>query len=208
MKTHNFTKLIQIITGRPFVFFSWDNFCNMIPAGGDEISFDSRYFVGYNLPISGGLVGFKWKTPSSDEKMLKSFIKTFISKYREPDPESFLEPAWKDMTDTKREAAFFHRSAHMLSKEKLLEQVRASFELPEMKTALCKWGFYETNYGIGIFRLFNTVSVNQSIFAMREFLTEKEIPFGEELSEAGWVHRFMIGISKEFHKSLLENFLL
>lgn len=181
----------------------------MSPAGGDEISFESRYFVGYNLPISGGLVGFEWKTPDSDEKMLKSFIKTFISKYKEPDPESYLEPmTWKDMTDAKRESAFYHCSAaRRLSKEKLLEQVKASFELPEMKTALCKWGFYETNYGVGIFRLFNTVSVNQSLFAMREFLTEKGIPFSEELSEAGWVHRFMIGISKEFHKSLLENFV-
>lgn len=210
MKTDNFTRLVQSVTSRPFTFSIRNGFRDMKPVG-EEIACESQYFVGYTLPLSGQLVGFDWKTPKADEKMLRSFITAFTSKYREPDPATYVSDpygakSWDEMTAEKREWAFGHHASHMLSKEKLLEQVKASFALPEMESALIRWGFYETEYGIGIFSFWLTVSVRRSIEAMRAFLANKGISAREEFSDARWVYRFRVEASKEIHKALLSTF--
>ena len=210
MKTDNFTRLVQSVTSRPFTFSIRNGFRDMKPVG-EEIACESKYFVGYTLPLSGQLVGFDWKTPKADEKMLRSFITAFTSKYREPDPATYVSDpygakSWDEMTAEKREWAFGHHASHMLSKEKLLEQVKASFALPEMESALIRWGFYETEYGIGIFSFWLTVSVRRSIEAMRAFLANKGISAREEFSDARWVYRFRVEASKEIHKALLSTF--
>ena len=210
MKTDNFTRLVQSVTGRPFTLSVRDGFRDMKPAG-EEIACESQYFVGYTLPLSGRLVGFDWKTAKSDEKMLRSFITAFTSKYREPDPVTYVSDpygakSWDEMNAERREGAFGHHVSHMLTKEKLLEQVKASFALPEMEASLIRWGFYETEYGIGIFSFWLTASVNKSIQAMRAFLANKGISAREEFSDARWVYRFRVEASKEIHRSLLTAF--
>lgn len=210
MKTDNFTRLVQSVTSRPFTFSIRNGFRDIKPVG-EEIACESQYFVGYTLPLSGRLVGFDWKTPKSDEKMLRSFITAFTSKYREPDPATYVSDpygakSWDEMTAEKREWAFGHHASHMLSKEKLLEQVKASFALPEMESALIRWGFYETEYGIGIFSFWLTVSVRRSIEAMRAFLAKEGISAREEFSDARWVYRFRVEASKEIHRALLSTF--
>lgn len=210
MRTDNFTRLIQSVTGRPFTLSIREGFRDMKPAG-EEIACESQYFVGYTLPLTGRIIGFDWKTAKSDEKMLRSFITAFTSKYREPDPATYVSDpygakSWDEMTAEKRECAFGHHSTHMLSKGKLMEQVKASFALPEMESALIRWGFYETEYGIGIFSFWLTASVNRSIEAMRAFLAKKGIAAREEFSDARWVYRFRVEASKEIHRALIASF--
>lgn len=210
MKTENFTQLIRSITGRPFTLSIPIDFRDMRPAG-EEITCETKYFVGYKLPISGRLVGFDWTSAKSEEKMLRSFITAFTSKYKEPDPETYISDiygarAWDEMTEEKRESAFGHHAAHMFSKEKLLEKVKASFSSPEIGPALIRWGFYETEYGIGIFSFWLTTSVSRSIQAMREFLANKNIAAREEFSDARWVYRFRVEASREIHKNLILEF--
>ena len=211
MKTENFTKLIQAITGRPFSISERIDWRNTQPAG-EALANEKTYFVSMALPITGKTVGFDWKTPKSDEKMLRSFITAFTSKYREPDPETYScyegGNRWESMTAERRECAYGHHALHMLSKEKLLAQVQARFECAEIESALNQWGFYETEYGIGIFCYWETQFVRNAIDKMRAFLSGLSVAVREEYSDARWVYRFRIETSKEIHASLLKRFCM
>ena len=94
MLTQNFQNLIQLVTGRDFIIDTTDN----------EIFFEKQYEIIRVLPASKRAVGFSWKTPKSDEKMLRSFITAFTSKYREPNPANYktcapyFSPSWDQMT--------------------------------------------------------------------------------------------------------------
>jgi hypothetical protein len=163
------------------------------------------------LPLTKITVSFDWKTPKSEEKFLRSFITAFTSKYREPNPASYrADPYgakdWSEYSPEKRESAFFHHRTHMFSKEQLLKQVEERFNRPEMETALNHWGFYETEYGIGIFCYWETLFVRNAIAKMRNFLAASNILAREEYSDAKWVYRFRIEVSRDFHASTLASF--
>jgi hypothetical protein len=94
----------------------------------------------------------------------------------------------------------------MFSKESLMQQIEANFNLPEIENTMKRYGFYATEYGIGIFVLFNTEYVKKACNGMAKYLQSNGIPYANEFSEAGWVLRFKIGISKQAHENLLANF--
>jgi hypothetical protein len=96
----------------------------------------------------------------------------------------------------------------MFSKEQLLNQVQARFECPEIETALNQWGFYETEYGIGIFCYWETQFVRNAIARMRAYLSGLNVPAREEYSDARWVYRFRMEVSREFHTATLQRFCL
>jgi hypothetical protein len=211
MNTANFTKLIQAVTGREFTVSERVTWREEKPAG-ETLEHEKIYFVARTLPLTGRTVGFDWKTPKSDEKMLRSFITAFTSKYREPNPETYVrEPSgygrnWSDLSPEQREGAYGHHVGHMFSKEQLLNQVQARFECPEIETALNQWGFYETEYGIGIFCYWETQFVRNAIARMRGYLSGLNVAAREEYSDARWVYRFRIETSREFHTATLKRF--
>lgn len=213
MNTANFTQLIRAVTGRDFVIEERDTWRTTKPAG-ETIEHEKTYFVGRTLPITGMAVGFDWKTPKSDEKLLRSFITAFTSKYREPCPLAYViqyggadgSRNWEDMSPEKREYAYNHHGSNMFSKAMLLSQVEARFACPEMETALNQWGFYETEYGIGIFCFWQTRWVVSAIDNMRRFLASENIATREEFSDARWVYRFRIEASRDIHTALLKRF--
>lgn len=210
MKTDSFANLIRAVTGRNFTIQARADWRTTQPAG-DTLEHEKVYFVGLTLPLSGRIVGFDWKTPKADEKMLRSFITAFTSKYREPDPETYIADAygakdWQSLTPEQKEGAYHHHASHTLSKEKLMKQVEDRFNCSEIESALNQWGFYETEYGIGISCYFETLFVRNAIAKMRQFLNGSNVPSREEYSDARWVYRFRIEASREAHTGLLKQF--
>jgi len=202
MKTKTFENLIEAVTGRKL----------LIDTESEDILNDTEYIVYRILPLTKIKVSFKWKAAKTDEKMLRSFITAFTSKYREPNPLSYdyeyggKQYFWKDKTDEEKEYAVFHHVSHMYSKEKLLQQVQENFSNPQIEKSLIRYGFYTTEYGIGIFAFWETEYVVNAINKLKEFLSGKNIPFSNEYSDARWVYRFKLNISKDAHNNLLQSF--
>lgn len=212
MKTESFTQLVRAVTGRDFSIYlsGLNGWRELVPAG-DALQTESAYLVIRTLPLTGRVVGFEWKTPKTEEKMLRSFITAFTSKYREPNPATYgtdpYYPAkWESFSPEKREHAYGHHASHMFSKEELLAQVEKRFSCPEIETALNQWGFYETEYGLGIFCYWETPFVRNAIDRMRRFLAGSNVPAREEYSDARWVYRFRVEVSRDFHSNLLRQF--
>ena len=199
MTTSNFQNLIQLITGRDFIIKTDDS----------EIQFEKEYYIYRILPVSQRAVSFMWKTPKADEKMLRSFITAFTSKYREPNPANYktcspyFSPSWDEMTAEKQEFAYYHHASNMYSKTDLLKQVENNFANDGIATGLIRYGFYNTEYGIGIFCFWMTDGVNSAIKAMANHLQKLSIPFTNEFSDARWVYRFKLGLTKESHLQLI-----
>ena len=199
MTTSNFQNLIQLITGRDF----------MIKTDDSEIQFEKEYYIYRILPVSQRAVSFMWKTPKADEKMLRSFITAFTSKYREPNPANYttcspyFSPSWDEMTAEKQEFAYYHHASNMYSKTDLLKQVENNFANDGIATGLIRYGFYNTEYGIGIFCFWMTTGVNTAINTMKAHLQKLSIPFTNEFSDAKWVYRFKLGLTKETHLSII-----
>jgi len=204
MNKNNFEKLIQSITKRPLIIDTTDS----------EILNDKEYFVYKVLPLTNRKIYFKWKTAKTDEKMLLSFITAFTNKYKEPNPKAYDYSAktygekykWENRTEIDKEYAYGHHTSNMYSKECLLKQIEDNFSTPEMKTALIKYGFYSTEYGIGIFAFWETECVLNAISEMKKYLHSLSIPFSNEYSDARWVYRFKLGINKDIHSNLINEF--
>lgn len=202
MNKNNFQALIQKITGRNLE----------IDATDAEIVNGKEYHVFVKLPLTGRGVSFKWKAALNDEKILRSFITAFCSKYREPNPDSYnymyggKEYRWEWKTDLEKEYAYCHHAAHMYSKDQLMKQVENNFSLPEMQTALLRYGFYSTEYGVGIFCFWATAPVMSAIAEMKSYLSNLSIPFSNEFSDARWVYRFKLGLTKNSHSAILNEF--
>ena len=201
MQTDNFQNLIGLITNRDFLIKTEDK----------ELQFEKEYYIYRILPITKRTVGFYWKTPKADEKMLRSFITSFSSKYREPDPRAYDYSArtygekykWENRTLEDRENAYIHHSSNMFSKNELLKQIEDNFSKDGIATGLIKYGFYNTEYGIGIFCFWMTEGVNKAINEMKKHLKELSIPFTNEFSAAKWVYRFKLGLTKETHLTII-----
>jgi len=163
------------------------------------------------LPITNRKIYFKWVTPKTDEKMLKSFITAFTTRYKEPNPRAYDWSArtygekakWENKTEEEREFAYYHHSSNMYSKKELLEQIEANFGKEDIANGLIRYGFYPTEYGVGIFCFWATDAVKKAINTMAEYLKNKSIPYSNEFSDARWVFRFKLGISKEAHTNIL-----
>lgn len=199
MKKDNFEKLIQLVTGREL----------FINTAHEDMLFECEYSIYRVLPITKTRVSFKWKTPKSEDKMLRSFITAFSSRYVEPNPLAYdykyggKEYKWEWLTPEEKERCVYHHKSRMYHKEDLLKQVEANFSSPDVCTGLIKYGFYETNYGIGIFCFWLTKGVKDAIDILSEHLTNLSIPFKNEFSDAKWVYRFKIGLSKENHLNII-----
>lgn len=201
MKTHNFINLIQAITKREF----------LIDSESTDIAPESEYFIYKVLPVSKRRIGFYFKTPKNEESLIKSFINQFCKKYREPNPLNYDgsyygSTSWENMTEEKREFCYYHHSSNMFSGNRLLEQIKENLNDSSIEGTLCKYGFYETNYGIGIFVLFSGKYELNAIEKMANYLRSKNIPFSNEFSNARWVFRFVLNINKDIHKEILKSF--
>lgn len=204
METGKFNTLIQKITGRELVIDTTD----------PEITHGKEYNIYKVLPITRRSVSFTWKTASIDERLLRSFITAFCSKYREPNPAAYDYSAktygerylWANKTEEEREYAYMHHTSNMYNKEQLLSQIHANFNSKEIEETLLKYGFYTTEYGIGIFCFWETPQIVNCINAMKGYLNQNLIPFKNEFSDARWVFRFKLNISKEAHNQILNAF--
>jgi len=201
MNTIKFQSLIQAITKRPFIIKTDD--VDILPS--------KKYYVYFVLPITGMNIGFYWETSKTDEKLLRSFITAFTSKYREPNPKAYdyiyggVQYWWNDKTDKQKEYAYNNHPSNMYSKSDLMKQIEDNFNTPEIESAMLRYGFYSTEYGIGIFAFWQTEYVKNAIKKLHSYLTEKQIPFKNEWSDAGWVFRFKLGLSKDIHYSIIES---
>lgn len=199
MTTSNFQNLIRLVTGRDFSIKTDDS----------ELQFEKEYIIYRILPITERSISFIWKTPKAEDKMLRSFITSFTSKYREPNPESYNYEyggkfyKWDEKTEQEKEYAYSHHFTHMYNKEALLKQVEDNFSKDEIRSGLIRYGFYETMYGIGIFCFWMTNGVQAAINEMKNHLKALAIPYTNEFSDARWVYRFKIGLSKENHLSII-----
>jgi len=199
MQTSNFQNLIRLVTGRDFTIKTTDV----------ELQFETEYYIYRILPASKRSVSFMWKTPKADEKMLRSFITAFSSKYREPNPANYttcspyFSPSWDEMPTEKQEFAYLHHASNMYSKTDLLKQVENNFANESIATGLIRYGFYNTEYGIGIFCFWMTNGVISAIDTMKKHLQRLSIPFTNEFSDARWVYRFKVGLTKENHLAII-----
>jgi len=198
MKIENFLKIINSITARNFLINTTGN-----------IELENEYFIYKILPLSKEKIGFVFKTPKKEESIIKSFITQFTSKYFEPNPSRYDGRyggvKWEDKSEKEKEFAYHHHRNNMYSKKALLEQIKENAIKNKTKNIFSKYGFYETNYGIGLYVLFglnNEVAVKK----MKNYLDEKEIPYTNEFSDAKWVFRFVININKDIHRKLLNEF--
>lgn len=66
--------------------------------------------------------------------------------------------------------------------------------------------FYTTLYGIGFWAVFCMSKDIDDTFKLIKYLNGKNVPYTNELSDAGWVIRFKINKTIEFHNELLTNF--
>lgn len=204
MNTQNFQTLIQKITNRDFLINTTE----------EEIQLGKEYQIFRILPLTKMKISFKWKAATSEDKILRSFITAFTTKYLEPNPKAYDYSAktygesalWVNKSEEEKEYACRHHRSNMLSKEDLMKQVEFNFNTPEMESTMLRYGFYPTEYGIGIFCFWETQSVVNAINAMAKYLQKTSIPFKNEFSDARWVLRFKLGLTKEQHIFLLSNF--
>lgn len=202
MKTSNFQNLIQQVTNRNFI----------IETNDIDLINDKKYKVYRVLPLTKSKVSFEWKVAKNDENILKSFITTFCNKYREPNPAAYnyvyggISYKWDEKTDIEKEYCFVHHQSRMLNKEALMRQVQDNFNLPNIETAILRYGFYTTEYGIGTFALFQTNFVVNAINKLKTFLNSQNIPFANEYSNKMWVYRFKLNLNKDTHTNILQSF--
>jgi len=202
MDTLKFQQLINDITGRDFKISTTDT----------EIIPQKEYIVFRILPFTKYKISFKFKTAKTEDKLLRSFITAYTSKYREPNPKAYnktyggVEYLWDNKTEEEKEYAYMHHSGNMYSKDSLLKQIEEKFNNPEICEILIRNGFYSTEYGVGIFCLFYTEGVKTAIEKMSAYLKSKNIPFINEFSDAHWVYRFKLNLTKEAHRNILQSF--
>lgn len=205
MKTKNFEILIKTITGREFIVDTKDT----------EIKVNSEYLIYRTLPVSKRNISFNFKTPKNEENLLKSFINQYCKKYREPNPANYTghycgtynpNDAWENKSEEEKEFCYYHHASNMFSHKTLLEQIKTNLDNPNVENTFCKYGFYPTIYGIGIFVLFSGKYEMSAIEKLSNYLLKEGIPFKNEFSNAKWVYRFIINLQKDIHEKILNSF--
>ena len=204
METIKFQNLIQAITGKDLKINTNDT----------EIVNGKEYTIYRTLPLTERNISFAWKAAITNEKLLRSFITAYTTKYREPNPRAYDYMAkvygesarWENKTELEKEYAYSHHSSNMYGKQELMKQIEENFKSDTMYNTMILYGFYATEYGVGIFSLFEFDSVIKAIKQMKEYLNAKCIPYKNEYSDARWVYRFKLNLTKEAHEALLHNF--
>jgi len=199
MKTTQFQDLIQAATGRPLT----------LVCDSDEIPLAGKIAV---MRQGGRWPAFAWVTPKNEDSLLRSFLTAFCSKYREPDPDRYdgdewlrsYAAKWADPATHDTCAPWGHHGFYMLSKEKLREQVESNFS--GFTADMARIGFYPTKYGIGIFTIYGGQGSRDALAAMALHLETHGIPYRNEMSDAGWVTRFVLGLEKPEHAAILGEF--
>jgi len=133
---------------------------------------------------------FEFKTPKNIDKLVGSFISQFCSKYKKNLPEF----------EKYGRSSLCH---HRYTKDALLSIIKDRFTNVSFIEFYCKYGFYNTIYGIGIYIPFLDVKY---LDKMDVFLKNSNIPYKNELSKKEFVYRYIINIDKDYHKSLLNKF--
>jgi len=125
---------------------------------------------------------FDFKT-TNVENLLKSFLNKFASKYE----------VFKTLPDG--------RFTLTPSKKETLNKI-----IDNNKDRVFKGLFYTTLYGIGFWAIF--CNKNSKTFAneMHKYLSDKNIAYKNEFSDAFWVYRFLIKQDVKYHNELLTNF--
>ena len=201
MDAQKFINLVNALTKREFT----------IQRNPSELVESAEYYIYRTLPATGRNVGFVFKTPKNPENIVKTFINQYCKKYREPNPANYDgkypgSVKWEDKSEEQREYAYSHHASNMYSEKTLLEQIKENLNSPEIELALCRYGFYETHYGLGIFVLFSGRYEQEAIARLSKYLNGLGIPYSNEFSQARWVYRFVLNVSKEIHKELLQSF--
>jgi hypothetical protein len=199
MDANNFLKLVNGITNKDF----------KISGDPELIEPEKEYIFWRKTPIHSITVSFKFKAPKNEESFIRTFINNYCSKYREPSPKSYngrYGRSWDKMSEEDRDFAHLHHSSHMKNKETLLEEIKTNLEKSDIEAILLNYGFYHTNYGLGIFVLFAGTYEMSSINKMRTFLESQHFIFSNEFSDKRWVYRFKLNLSKDLHLSILKKF--
>lgn len=202
MKTSQFQALIQAVTNRPLTLKNTDG----------EIALEQTVTIYRPFKPGETRPAFDWKTPKKEDSLFRSFITAFCSKYLEPDPSTYEDGSWERNYAEKWNdpeshwtcSPWHHHRTHQYSKDKLKSQIIENFS--KFDSSMARLGFYETNYGIGIFTLYGGPWVRTSLESMANYLQGQAIPFRNELSDAGWVTRFVIGLDKIAHNRILGTF--
>lgn len=202
MRTENFVKLICAITKRELFVDSND----------EHILCNKEYFIYKKLPLLDSKISFKFKTPTKEENILKAFISCFATKYLEPNPAKYnysyggKSYTWDEKTEKEKQFCKYHHKSFMYSKSELMAQITSNLDSNSILPVLLRYGFYETNYGIGIYCFYNGKQIKEAINKMYNYLKNAGIPFTNEFSDAKWVFRFCINLSKENHLAILNSF--
>lgn len=180
-----FNALIQSITNEKIMLLCNDN---------ESMELDCIYTV---VAIEKNkdnkyIFEFEFKTPKNIDKLVSSFISQFCSKFKKNLPQF----------EKYGRGSLGH---HRYSKDGLLSIIKDRFNDLSFISFYCKYGFYYTNYGIGIYIPFLDVKFLDS---MNLFLKNNNIPYKNELSKKEFVYRYLININKDYHANLLTKFSL
>ena len=178
MEKENFENLIKLVTGKNLSVTS------------NNIELETEYNVFLDNEFN-----FTFKTPKKIDALLSSFINQYCSKAK------IVEQKYLDLFKFKRLNMYMKH--HCKNKFSLMNDIKENFNKTDFINQYCKYGFYCTDYGIGIFVQFLT---DKTFNLLENFLTNKNIPFSLEYSDKEFVLRFKIKVDKSFHNSILTEF--
>jgi len=179
MKTSEFLKFANEFTGKNIKIYKPENdlkFASYFPYSG-TMQPSTKYGISF-----GNYIVFDFVTGKNEDNFFKTFVTQFINKYQV------------------KQMIFENGELIYPTKNQCIEKIKN-------ENRVNKNYFYTTLYGIGCFCYFmrrETLSGYSKVLS--EYLTENNINFKNEFSEAGWVYRFLINKDVEIHNNLLENF--
>ena len=112
----------------------------------------------------------------------------------------------KETDETEDWLLLYKYSENYIFDDSLLEEIKANLEKSDIEAVLLNYGFYHTNYGLGIFVLFAGTYEMNAINKMRAFLESQHFTFSNEFSDKRWVYRFKLNLLKDLHLSILKKF--
>jgi len=188
MNIAQFNKIIQTITNKNLSIrvnegFNPENI--LIELGGE-------YYI-HSENNERYASGFYFKVPKKIDNLVKSFVNQYSTKYKEQLDSYITKP-------------FYNLSHHCKSPKMLLKEIENNFNDTDTQKTYFEHGFYATNYGIGIYRIFifSSLMLNK----MDNYLINKGVLFANELSEKELVLRYKTKLSYELNLSLLNGFKL
>lgn len=205
METKNFESLIEAVTGRKLVIRNNVGFRGYTGSYPEKIEPGIKYDI-CRIDYEGQeRFTFTFNAPQNPEHFLKSFINQFCGKHKEPNPSKIHN--WETLPEKYRDNCYLYHSSSMFSKQHLMKQIQDNVSQSGITNVYCRYGFYPTEYGLGIFILFAGAYEMEAITKLRAYMQANKIPFSNEFSDARWVYRFKINVNKNFHTGVLKNFV-